>query len=181
MSKKKLLFWCVSRAKKFVHLRLIPKNEKVKKSLIYLSFWAWQLVMFEFRTSGKKLFFLATLLGFPCFWGMRNELWFSFVFFVTNSKIKVQEEDVWKLQHCFEKRAANHHENAFYLQKRVRGERVLQAVFRTEVSTVFFFQRALVTSDRPSGGSPDPSVCPTGGTQRLSFGGDYTVVWFDLK
>ena len=28
------------------------------------------------------------------------------------------------MQHSFEKRAANHHENAFYLQKRVRGERV---------------------------------------------------------
>ena len=28
------------------------------------------------------------------------------------------------MQHCFEKRAVNHHENAFYLQKRVRGERV---------------------------------------------------------
>ena len=30
------------------------------------------------------------------------------------------------MQHCFEKRAVNHHENAFYLQKRVRGERVPQ-------------------------------------------------------
>ena len=28
------------------------------------------------------------------------------------------------MQHSFEKRAANHHENAFYLQKRARGERV---------------------------------------------------------
>ena len=147
MCKKKLLFWSVSKAKKFVHLRLIPKNEKVKKSLIYLSFWAWQLVMFEFRTSGKKLFFLATLLGFPCFWGMRNELWFSFVFFVTNSKIKVQEEDVWKLQHCFEKRAANHHENAFYLQKRVRGERLPRAHLTQHIDAVklaSFFKKILV-------------------------------------
>ena len=103
------------------------KEWESKKKFDYLSFWAWQRVMFEFRTFGKKLCFLATSLVFLCLYGMRNELWFSFVFFVTNSKIKVQEEDVWKLQHCFEKRAANHHENAFYLQKRVRGERVPRA------------------------------------------------------
>ena len=38
-----------------------------KKILIHLSFRAVQLVMFEFKTFGKKLFFLATSLGFLCF------------------------------------------------------------------------------------------------------------------
>jgi hypothetical protein len=40
---------------------------------------------------------------------------------------------------------------------------------------VFFCNGRSVTSNRPSGGSPDPSVCPTGGDSEPVLGGDLTV------
>ena len=59
----------------------------------------------------------------------------------------------------------------------------LRAVLRTKVSTVsFFLQGALVTSARPPGGSPDPSVCPTGGDSApVLGGGDFTVYLLMLQ
>ncbi len=38
-------------------------------------------------------------------------------------------------------------------------------------SVAFFLQGALVTNDCPSGCSPDPSVCPTGGDPATVLGG----------
>ena len=58
---------------------------------------------------------------------------------------------------------------------RASGHRTsLRAVLRSEVS-MFFLHGRLVTSDLPSGGSPDPSVCPTGGDSAPVLVGDFTV------
>ena len=45
------------------------------------------------------------------------------------------------------------------------------AVLRTTVSNTFFLKGRLVIRNRPSGGSPDPSVCPTGGDLTPFLGG----------
>jgi hypothetical protein len=47
----------------------------------------------------------------------------------------------------------------------------LRTVLRTEVSMFFFCKGRSVTSDRPSGRSSEPSVCPTGGDLALVLGG----------
>ena len=49
------------------------------------------------------------------------------------------------------------------------------AVLRTAVSNAFFLKGCLVISNRPSGGSSGPSVCPTGG------GGAKGYLFFDSK
>ena len=55
------------------------------------------------------------------------------------------------------------------------------AVLHTAVSNAFFWRGRLIIRNRPSGGSPDPSICSTRGTQRLPLGGGGGCCMGDLN
>ena len=117
-NKKKLLCWGVSWAKKNVCCLLTSNNKEVKKKWLYRSFCGRHLVILVNVLWQKVVFFYQLLLVFFVFVVEKttcNVFCFSFVFFLTNNQINVWERDVWKLQHFFETRAANYHENAFFL------------------------------------------------------------------